>query len=247
MYRTVFSILFLGHILGDFYFQTQKAAKLKEKSIKKALTHCALYAFACFIVILPAINKWLSLAAAFLSISHLIIDLFKCAIIRSFSKYKEKEPILYITDQALHLICIIAAAIFVAANCNTLNVPYGIDYIFEVIGTGKSQALSSLLLILLVWKPANITIKKLLASYKPEEEPENNADKNAGGFIGFLERIVILLFLSIGQYSAIGLVLTAKSIARYNKISEDKQFAEYYLLGTLLSAAIAIFSYFVLF
>lgn len=32
--------------------------------------------------------------------------------------------------------------------------------------------------------------------------------------------------------SAIGLVLTAKSIARYGRISKEKNFAEYYLLGT---------------
>ena len=45
----------------------------------------------------------------------------------------------------------------------------------------------------------------------------------------------MLFFLSIKQYSSVGLVLTAKSIARYNKIAEDQKFAEYYLLGTLLS------------
>ena len=48
------------------------------------------------------------------------------------------------------------------------------------------------------------------------------------------------IFLSIGQYSAVGLVLTAKSIARYDKISKDQVFAEYYLLGTLLSSIVAI-------
>lgn len=53
--------------------------------------------------------------------------------------------------------------------------------------------------------------------------------------IGTIERIIMLFFLLIKQYSSVGLVLTAKSIARYNKISEDKEFAEYYLLGTLLS------------
>lgn len=44
----------------------------------------------------------------------------------------------------------------------------------------------------------------------------------------------------IGEYSAIGLVLTAKSIARYDKIAHEPEFAEYYLLGTLLSTVIAI-------
>lgn len=53
-------------------------------------------------------------------------------------------------------------------------------------------------------------------------------------------RIIILMFLSIDQYSAIGLVLTAKSIARYDKIAHEPEFAEYYLLGTLLSTVVAI-------
>lgn len=50
----------------------------------------------------------------------------------------------------------------------------------------------------------------------------------------------MLMFLSLGQYSAIGLVLTAKSIARYDRIAKDKDFAEYYLLGTLMSTLIVI-------
>ena len=45
----------------------------------------------------------------------------------------------------------------------------------------------------------------------------------------------MLIFLALNQYAALGLVLTAKSIARYDKIAKDEQFAEYYLLGTLLS------------
>ena len=56
----------------------------------------------------------------------------------------------------------------------------------------------------------------------------------------------MLIFISIGQYSAIGLVLTAKSIARYDKIAKDPEFAEYYLLGTLLSTAAAIIASFLL-
>lgn len=34
--------------------------------------------------------------------------------------------------------------------------------------------------------------------------------------------------------------MTAKSIARYDRISKDQEFAEYYLLGTLLSTICAI-------
>ena len=38
----------------------------------------------------------------------------------------------------------------------------------------------------------------------------------------------------------IGLVFTAKSIARYNKISENPAFAEYYLIGSLFSILSAL-------
>lgn len=42
--------------------------------------------------------------------------------------------------------------------------------------------------------------------------------------------------LLLGQYSAVALVFTAKSIVRF-KDFEDRSFAEYYLYGTLLSVA----------
>lgn len=41
--------------------------------------------------------------------------------------------------------------------------------------------------------------------------------------IGAVERIIMLFFLSIKQYSSVGLILIAKSIARYNKIAEDQK------------------------
>ncbi|MEF2782508.1 MAG: hypothetical protein U0N20_05390, partial [Clostridium sp.] len=63
----------------------------------------------------------------------------------------------------------------------------------------------------------------------------NKDEIKAGRIIGTFERMIMLFFINIGQYSSIGLVLTAKSIARYDKISKSQSFAEYYLLGTLLS------------
>ncbi len=58
--------------------------------------------------------------------------------------------------------------------------------------------------------------------------------------IGFLERLVIGACLLYGQFASIGLVFTAKSIARYNKISESPAFAEYYLIGSLVSILSAL-------
>lgn len=53
--------------------------------------------------------------------------------------------------------------------------------------------------------------------------------------IGMLERIFIYSFAISGQYTAIGFILTAKGVVRYHEF-EDRAFAEYVLIGTLLSA-----------
>lgn len=61
---------------------------------------------------------------------------------------------------------------------------------------------------------------------------------NLGRLIGVLERFLIYGFTIIGSPIAIGLILSAKGIARFRKL-ENKDFAEYFLIGTLLSATIA--------
>lgn len=65
-------------------------------------------------------------------------------------------------------------------------------------------------------------------------------DNRAGRRIGTVERLVMLFLLSKDQFAALGFVLTAKSIARYDKITKDEKFAEYYLMGTLMSALCVI-------
>ncbi len=64
--------------------------------------------------------------------------------------------------------------------------------------------------------------------------------KNAGMIIGFFERFLILTFVLLNQYMALGLVFTAKSIARFENLKE-REFSEYYLVGTLASFTFAVF------
>lgn len=286
MFKKAFVVFLLAHTLGDFYFQTDKLAEQKDKSLSKAFLHSLIYALTCSLVILPLFNKWLAMAAAFVCVSHLLIDLSKWYFInkgihinlRFYKKYiggtqliEENKNTIYIIDQIFHLICIFAAALFITRNCDAVRVLPFIDNIFQLVGIGKFKTLSYLLLLLISCKPSNITINKMLYAYKPDKTQSNGKtdsdeviktetkvdseksdasanteNKNAGKFIGILERIVIILFLSLAQYSAIGLVLTAKSIARYNRIVEEKKFAEYYLLGTLLSSFFAIISYLII-
>ena len=87
--------------------------------------------------------------------------------------------------------------------------------------------------------PANYLVKTIMPKY--EKNKEKDEAKN-GRMIGILERLLILVFLYMNQVTAIGLVLTCKSITRFKQL-EDKKFAERYLIGTMLSTLITIIVY----
>jgi hypothetical protein len=71
------------------------------------------------------------------------------------------------------------------------------------------------------------------------DEPADEGELSRGRVIGILERLLILAF-TIGQsVSAIGFILAAKGFARFKEL-DNKDFAEYVLVGTLLSASLAV-------
>jgi hypothetical protein len=79
-------------------------------------------------------------------------------------------------------------------------------------------------------------VKAMLKKFRPGDA---QGVPGAGAVIGTLERALVLTLVLTSQYTAIGLALTAKSIARYKEL-EDRRFAEYYLIGTLASILFAI-------
>jgi hypothetical protein len=77
----------------------------------------------------------------------------------------------------------------------------------------------------------------------PAESPQapsgpDPAEFNRGRVIGLLERLIMFELVLLGQFSAIGFLIAAKAMARF-KTLEDRDFAEYFLVGTLASLAIA--------
>jgi hypothetical protein len=62
---------------------------------------------------------------------------------------------------------------------------------------------------------------------------------NRGRIIGLLERVLIYAFVLSGQFGAIGFTLAAKAFTRFKEL-ENRGFAEYVLIGTLLSSSIAM-------
>jgi hypothetical protein len=245
MFRGYLILLLLGHVLGDFYFQTRKMAARKEKSIKWVLIHCLCYWGTMLFISLPLLSYEILLVGTIAASFHLVIDIFKYICLSRHSKQNRNTQVIernmFFVDQILHISSLIFIAYWLVVSDIGMKEWQVMADFFTIIGVSKERIISWLLVLFIIHKPANIAIQKLLIIYKPKHEETNQKkDNNAGRFIGTVERIIMLILLSIGQYSAIGLVLTAKSIARYDRISKEKDFAEYYLLGTLISTVVVI-------
>lgn len=245
MFKEFFFLLLLGHIIGDFYFQTHRMSENKSKSLKWVFIHCICYCCGMYIAALPIISKDIVKYIFIAGILHFLIDIVKYIVVTKMMwverKLKIQERNIFVADQLLHLFCLIMIAYWIVESGLDINELQWAERFFDVLGVSEQKIGTWLLALLIIHKPANILIQKLLLIYKPKDKnEESGTGNNTGRFIGTVERIIMLIFLSIGQYSAMGLVLTAKSIARYDRISKEKDFAEYYLLGTLISTVIVI-------
>jgi len=101
---------------------------------------------------------------------------------------------------------------------------------------------------LLVGNEANLLVRHLFQVLDRAPKKEDTAravvivdrrEYNAGRVIGILERMLIYLFILTNQFTTIGFILAAKSFARFYEL-EQREFAEYVLIGTLLSALLAV-------
>lgn len=227
-----YTLMLLSHTLADYYFQPKCIAELKSKSTWYVLIHTSIYACVMLLSVLLFPCAIFFRAVLVASITHAIIDIVKQLILNHYAKIGEltvrQERLAYIIDQILHMVIILFSA-FISRNG---------DGTFAIMEELNGYSILSLVCILLsVMKPANVFIQKILVTEKPDEKKRSLL--RYGGKIGNLERLISAVMLYFGQYAAVALVFTAKSIVRF-KDFEDREFAEYYLYGTLLSVATAI-------
>ena len=106
------------------------------------------------------------------------------------------------------------------------------------------QILVVLFGLLMILNEANIVLRYLLKllglkSLGTSGQEVDQQEYNTGRIIGLLERIFVFLFVLLNQYAAIGFILAAKGVARFQDF-KNRTFAEYVLIGTLLSALLAM-------
>ncbi|TVM04252.1 MAG: DUF3307 domain-containing protein [Candidatus Brocadia sp. WS118] len=97
--------------------------------------------------------------------------------------------------------------------------------------------------IVVIW-PAGALIGTITKPWRNEitKEPSSQGLEKAGLWIGRLERVLILTFILLKHFEAIGFLIAAKSILRFGetRAPNSRKEAEYILIGTMISFVIAI-------
>jgi hypothetical protein len=145
----------------------------------------------------------------------------------------------YLIDQILHISFIIVFAnIWLGANNNWQQFGW-----LQEFAMSHPLRTNTIVAMMLALKPANIIILLILGACKvsiTSNKDDDHGNFHSGELIGWLERGLMLLFVVMSQYEAIGFLIAAKSILRFNEASSGSEKSEYVLTGTLLSLATAL-------
>jgi hypothetical protein len=220
--------LVLGHVVADFVLQTDAMIRDKHRPPVFA-QHLAIVALATWLALgVPDQPLLIAIVAG----SHALIDAAKI-------RWGGKGFRGFALDQAAHLAIIgLGAALFPAAWAGGVwagpafaAVP-GINRLPEIMALAAG-------LIATVWA-GGYAVQALMTGVPTPRYPSSLP--RGGRLIGRLERIAILMLVLAGEPAAIGFLVAAKSILRFNEIARDRDrhTSEYVIIGTLASFSWAI-------
>ena len=221
----IFTKLLLAHLIGDFLLQPirwvvhKEANKVKSKYL---YLHVILH-FLLTMILTWDLQYWKW--ALIIAVSHYCIDLAKLYATPLF----KLKSITFFIDQMLHL-----AVLFL--------VTFQGDWFRQITIFFQQLDWSLVTAIVFVTFPASIIMGKLLEAMGDKIEVDHKSLPNAGKYIGIIERLFVLMFIVLGRWEAIGLLIGAKSVFRFNDLKEsnNRKLTEYILIGTLLSFGLAV-------
>ncbi len=245
--------LLVAHFLGDFTFQPRHWVDEKRRRRWRSpfLYYHVLVHFAMALAVLFWLSgqaSWVGFFGALvIATGHLIFDLLKIYYVKfienSWQEVGLQRGLVFLWDQIAHFCVLFLIAVWVHNILWIVATPDWMTRIL-IIALGYYFIIyPSATLVDLSTKDWQAYIEK----YHPDE-----GLPLAGRSIGQLERVLALTFILVGQYTALGFLIGAKSIFRFGDLSKGLHHkkTEYILIGTLLSFTIVvvvglILSYFV--
>lgn len=242
----VFLALLVAHLVGDFPLQSARMVDGKvalnwTAFFRHGLVHLSL-SITALALFVPALiwQRSTTYALAFLTIGHLALDWGKSILVRS--RPGHDGSLLFVSDQVAHVVIIAAASMIIVQDTPKFSVIWAMWLAYQ----DRVLVISTVLLVFVF--PVGYLIRYLLRPLSEEltdsgDDPQESNEfveelTNAGLYIGWLERALLVIAFAVGSFTAVGLIVGAKSVVRYPKF-ESRAFAEYFLIGTFVSVASA--------
>lgn len=222
-----------AHLLGDFPLQPDAWVREKKKP-RILLAHLGVHGGLLALVIVSAPypgRTWLP--ALCLLAAHGVIDLIT-------GRATAKSATQIAVDQFLHAATIFGAFAWMcpeyAGELWALRFSVLDNWRIFVVAGGLITAVSAGSAVIGAW------VRRHAERLPKEIETEHRGLQEAGRWIGMVERLLIFAAILLGAEEMVGFVIGAKAILRFPEASEKKNWAlaEYYLLGTMASAAWAV-------
>lgn len=156
----------------------------------------------------------------------------------------------FLFDQLAHLAVLVGAWALLLARAEPLD--WWNDLVARIAASGDGEAIGRAALAAVVisalvvanTRAGSLFVGTLVRAPRPPvvndvRTADGPSVARIGATIGVIERLLIAALVLAGGVAAVGLVIAAKTIARFRQL-EDRLFAEYYLLGTLASVSLAV-------
>ncbi len=218
--------LLLAHFLCDFILQPDRWIEYKNE-IKlrsyKLYVHALIYGTAAWLLVYD-LQFWKQ--ALVLLISHLFIDMIK-----TLFQQESTKRLWFFIDQLMHLSVIFAIALTAKRENIDLTVLWNL------------KTMVVLTMLIFITKPASVIIRTVISKWDFSKVTEEQVSlKNAGEYIGILERLLAFAFICLNQWQGVGFLITAKSVFRFGDIKNatDRKMTEYFIIGSFLSYGLAV-------
>jgi hypothetical protein len=265
----VLSWLVLGHLLADFVLQPDHVATRKFGRGPDAWRALGMHVLIVGLVAAPIVLVYGLPGIGYVAvtvITHLFIDRTKIeATLRMDPAPAPSEApgdpemvpgwspmpgVWFLFDQLAHLGILVGAWALFLARAEPLD--WWNDLVARIAASGDGEAIGRIALGTVVisalvvanTRAGSLFVGTLVRAPRPPvvndvPSAEGPSVARIGATIGVIERLLIATLVLAGGVAAVGLVIAAKTIARFRQL-EDRVFAEYYLLGTLASVSLAV-------
>jgi hypothetical protein len=243
----------IAHVLADFVFQTGATVARKNKLQIAGFVCHGITVFGTLVILLHGYQlRQIFLYGLLITIVHLMLDFGKIVLVMHL-KSRRAELGVFFSDQLLHGVTLLL--IWQCFNWQpNLLVTGFYDWLVSprllvvfsaatpsvMAGSGEKILLIILAYLTICWGGV-IFVDQFLdfLTFQNESSKRCGLMQRTGRYIGAIERGLILTLTLNNSLTAVVFVFTAKSIARFSELN-DRDFAEYYLVGTLLSTALAV-------